>query len=90
MERWSLAVEVKNGQVWNECRPKREKVAWSRLDWSSNIVPKHAILRLYGLGKGVMNIDCSYLELCVPSFIMSGGRETAGCMAGMQPLKNKY
>ena len=30
--------------VWNELRPKREKVVWHRLVWTSFVLPKHAII----------------------------------------------
>ena len=30
--------------VWKDIRPKKEKVTWHRLLWSSFVVPKHAII----------------------------------------------
>ena len=30
--------------VWREIRPKKEKVAWHRLIWSTFVLPKHAVI----------------------------------------------
>ena len=31
-------------EVWKEIRPKKEKVSWHKLQWSSHNIPRHAVV----------------------------------------------